>query len=96
VAPGIVNTPIWTPDRRAWLNEEIDTWVTPEQIATVMLDLVQQKENVGGTILEVGAEKVRMVEALNDPGPIGKGFGISNVQSIGAGVLKMIGERFGK
>lgn len=95
VAPGIVKTPIWTEDRAKWLNEN-DHWVTPEQIAKVMLDLVQEKENVGGTILEVGVESVRKTEELNDPGPKGKGFDASNVADIGAEVLGLIAKNFGK
>jgi 3-hydroxybutyrate dehydrogenase len=96
VAPGLVKTPIWTPDRRAWLDEEKDTWVMPEQVAKVMLDLVQQKQNVGGTILEVGAESVRNVWELNDPGPKGKGFEMSNAENAGAGIIGTIKTNFGQ
>lgn len=43
-------------------------WVTPKDVATVMLELLEKAEHVGGTILEVG-NKVRKVEPFNDPGP---------------------------
>lgn len=34
---------------------------------------------VGGTILEVGHDQTRRVEALNDPGPSGSGHACSNI-----------------
>ena len=77
IAPGIVKTPLWTADKLDVVNEELDSWVTTTQIAGVMLDLIQKEEYVGGTVLEVGAELVRKVEILNDPGPTGKGFAAS-------------------
>jgi len=58
-----------------------DEWVSPEEVAQVMVDLIEQKDNVGGTILEVGKGKVRRVEALNDPGPEGSGNTVSNAES---------------
>lgn len=96
VAPGIVKTPLWTEDKLKWFVENEDTWVTPARVAEVMLDLVQKEEYVGGTVLEIGAENPRRVEALNDPGPQGKGMGISNIGDIITNVYKMINERFGK
>lgn len=89
VAPGYVKTPLWTenPDKMKLVHESNDVWVTPEEVATVMLALVQQDEvstsilmpeeegaliPVGnGTILEVG-KFVRKVSTFNDPGPLGR------------------------
>lgn len=66
------------------VDDSIDQWVTPEEVAEVMLALVQQEEvgeNIGcrsgqgpqypvtgGTILEV-SKTVRAVNQFNDPGP---------------------------
>ena len=66
------------------VNDSADEWVTPEEVAEVMLALVQQDQVseiigdrsgkgqqyqvVGGTILEV-SKTVREVTAFNDPGP---------------------------
>lgn len=69
--------------------------MTTGQIAQTMLDLVQIDHNVGGTILEVGAEAVRKVEELNDPGPQGKGFVLSNAQESVGQVLGRINTTFG-
>ena len=80
--------------RRA--NFAVDTWVTPERIAEVMLELIQKEENVGGTVLEVGAEEVRMVERLMDPGPKGKGHDVSNAMREVLALPGIIREEFAK
>ena len=69
VAPGIVKTPIWTEDKLLWVDEGVDKWVTTDQVASTILNLITNKEHVGGTILEVGVDSVRPVTELNDPGP---------------------------
>jgi NAD(P)-dependent dehydrogenase (short-subunit alcohol dehydrogenase family) len=96
VAPGIVQTPIWTEDKLKWFDDKEDTWVTPARVAEVMLDLVQKEENVGGTVLEVGAERVRHVEELNDPGPQGKGMTVHNIGEAVANTYHLIETKFGK
>jgi short-subunit dehydrogenase len=68
VAPGKVKTPLWTEDKMKWSNEN-DEWVTTEEVANAMLDLVEKEEFVGGTVLEVGVGHTRKVGVLNDPGP---------------------------
>ncbi|KAL1984038.1 hypothetical protein VTN96DRAFT_9635 [Rasamsonia emersonii] len=86
VAPGVIKTPLWTehPEKIKIINEAVDQWVTPDEVAEVMLALVQQDEVSeiigdknrqgkvfpveGGTILEV-SKTVRSVSAFNDPGP---------------------------
>ena len=98
IAPGIVKTRMWLEDqqKQSWVDEEKDAWVESKRIAEVMLELVQKEENVGGTILEVGTETVRKVQLLNDPGPRGKGLGVSNTNVMMEGVLPSIADTFGK
>lgn len=96
VAPGVVKTPIWTEDKVKWIDEKEDTWVTAARVAEVMLDLVQKEENIGGTVLEVGVERVRRVEGLNDPGPEGKGFTVTKMGDGYADVYQSIESNFGK
>ncbi|PYH48872.1 putative amino acid transporter [Aspergillus saccharolyticus JOP 1030-1] len=86
VAPGVIKTPLWTehPEKIKIVDKNADEWVTPEEVAQVMLALIQQ-DHVGeiigdqtgqgsqfmvsgGTILEV-SKTVRSVSAFNDPGP---------------------------
>jgi len=80
VAPGVIKTPLWTehPEKLKMINPEVDDWATPEEVAEAMLDLVQEPEYVGGTILEVGKSQRRIVERYNDPGPKGSGNTVSN------------------
>ncbi|KAJ5146363.1 uncharacterized protein N7515_000927 [Penicillium bovifimosum] len=86
VAPGIIKTPLWTehPEKLKMIVDGNDAWVTPDEVAEVMLALVQQEqvsetigdrsgrgtqfEVKGGTILEV-SKTVRAVSQFNDPGP---------------------------
>lgn len=86
VAPGVIKTPLWTdhPEKLKMVTDGEDVWVTPEEVATVMLALVQQEEVgevigdrsgrgpqypvKGGTILEV-SKTVRAVKQFNDEGP---------------------------
>lgn len=74
------------------IDQNVDEWVTPEEVAQVMVDLIEKEENVGGTILEVGKGKVRRVEALNDPGPEGSGHTVSNAESEEMEIWERLGE----
>ncbi|CAM1508635.1 Fc.00g054830.m01.CDS01 [Cosmosporella sp. VM-42] len=71
VAPGIVRTPIWTehPEKLKNLDLSKDAWVTPQEVAEAMLGCIENKSRVGGTIIEVGAGRLREVGVYNDPGP---------------------------
>ena len=59
------------------VNQDDPGWIMPEEVAMVMLELVQREDYVGGTIVEVG-ERVRTVEAFGDPGPYGAGNGVEH------------------
>lgn len=52
-------------------------WVLPEEVAEVMLGLVEKSEWVGGSIVEIG-KNVRMVMPFGDAGPQGHGNGLSH------------------
>ena len=102
VAPGIIKTPLWTPDKLKLMSKE-DEWVTPEFTADVMTSLVEQdtiealtKEGIqrvpveGGLILEVGKQKIRVVEQFNDPGPSGAGNTVGNLKERDEEVFEML------
>lgn len=80
VAPGVIKTPLWTenPEKLAWIDSAKDVWVEADEVAEVMLDLVEKDEYVGGTVLEVGKNQIRAVEVLNDAGPTGAGHTVSS------------------
>ncbi|OJJ43201.1 hypothetical protein ASPZODRAFT_136400 [Penicilliopsis zonata CBS 506.65] len=109
IAPGITRTPIWLehPDKMALLDEQVDEWVLPEDVATMMLALVSQEKVgeavgetdqekltipvAGGTILEV-SKTVRAVSVFNDPGPIGRaGNTVTNFNDVQDMILQMLG-----
>jgi hypothetical protein len=81
VAPGVVRTPLWLehPEKMRMVDESKDAWVTPEEVADAMVELVENKDYVGGTILEVGHGHRRVVPQFNNPGPSGAGHAVSNV-----------------
>jgi 3-hydroxybutyrate dehydrogenase len=82
VSPALILTPLWTdyPEKMKMISGKT-AWVTPGDVAEVMLDLVENEKHVGGTILEVG-KTVRKVEALNDPGPLGGENGVIPAEGI--------------
>ncbi|KAG6021022.1 hypothetical protein E4U19_005996 [Claviceps sp. Clav32 group G5] len=95
VAPGCVKTPLW--GRKLYLfKEDIDHWVPQEQVANVILDLITNKDHVGGTILEVGVDQVRPVGQFNDPGPSGAGHTVHGLAAAPDDVVKLINQNFGK
>ncbi|KIV90669.1 hypothetical protein PV10_05301 [Exophiala mesophila] len=79
VAPGMVQTPLWTnnPDKMKAITAD-DVLITPEELAMVMLDLVQNDEYQGGTVLEALKYKTRKIE-VGSPLPSGPGSTMSNM-----------------
>lgn len=71
VAPGLVRTPLWMehPEKLVNVNEETDGWITPEDVAKVMLSCLESTKLVGGSVVEVGKDTARTVAVYNDPGP---------------------------
>ncbi|KAJ4383653.1 hypothetical protein N0V86_001708 [Didymella sp. IMI 355093] len=81
VAPGVIKTPLWTehPEKLQFVAEGTDEWATPEEVAEAMLRCLVDEALPGGTVLEVGKGQTREVQALNDPGPSGKGHTVSKI-----------------
>jgi 3-hydroxybutyrate dehydrogenase len=96
VAPGIIKTPLYTenPEKLAMIDSLSDVWVEPEEVATVMVALIERDtmsskiseaatgtqdiKISSGTILEIAKDRARTVTAYNDPGPSGAGALASN------------------
>lgn len=98
VAPGVVRTPLWTehPDKLKFVDQEHDSWVTPQECAEAMLQCVESERLVGGTILEIGKNHTRQVAVFNDPGPDlknpEKGFTTSNSEQGDQAVWNWLGD----
>ncbi|KAI9802590.1 MAG: hypothetical protein M1833_001664 [Piccolia ochrophora] len=74
VAPGVIRTPLWTehPEKLRYVDEGADEWVEAEEVAEVMLGLLDEErrgEGLGGSVWEVGKASVRRVEVMGDEGP---------------------------
>ncbi|KAF6782477.1 nad-dependent 15-hydroxyprostaglandin dehydrogenase, partial [Colletotrichum musicola] len=67
VAPGVVQTPLWTehPEKLVNLDESQDGWVTPREVAEAMLRCAEDDSVPGGSILEVGKNNTRLVQPFN-------------------------------
>ena len=79
VAPGVVKTPLFleNAEKLRIVDEMKDVWITPEDVAEAMLGVLMGEEYEPGTVLEVGAGNMRVVNILNDPGPSGIGTDVS-------------------
>ncbi|ETI27252.1 hypothetical protein G647_09935 [Cladophialophora carrionii CBS 160.54] len=82
VAPGMVYTPLWSdnPDKLKGAHEK-DIWITPEEQAEVMLEVVENGEYEGGTVLETLKGSTRRVY-IDSPMPEGPGSTMSNIAVI--------------
>lgn len=71
VAPGVIKTPLWTdhPEKMKMVDESVDEWVTPEEVAEQMLRCVEDDAVGAGTVWEVLKGRYRKVDWRNDPGP---------------------------
>lgn len=92
VAPGVVRTPLWLdhPDKLAMIDQAKDVWVSPQEVADAMVELVEKDEYVAGTILEVGHEHRRIVPQFMNPGPSGAGYEVSSAAGAFKGVFEKL------
>jgi len=111
VLPGVVKTPLWTdnPEKLKIVSDD-DVWVTPEEVAQVMLAIVKDDETnssigddgakvaiKGGSCLEVLAKAVRDVPIFNNEGPNGQvGSSVSDAGKVYADVLSVLKPGWGK
>lgn len=100
VAPGIMRTPMYleNPDKYASIDTSKDLWLEPQEVAEVMIALIERNtigtvtgrdmltspvlSICGGTILEVAGGSIRVVAPYNDPGPLGPGALASNITKL--------------
>ncbi|KAF7592328.1 hypothetical protein BBP40_000384 [Aspergillus hancockii] len=110
VAFGVIKTPLWTEhlEKLKMVDDNEDEWMTPDEVAKVILALIQQDERVGtvasdegerqvrvvsvGTIMEA-SKIVRAVHAIKDPGPQSRaGSTTSRARLVEGEVLELLAE----
>ncbi|KIW27757.1 uncharacterized protein PV07_07465 [Cladophialophora immunda] len=77
VAPGNVATPLWTEDIKKVFRAD-DVVIQPEEVADVMLRVIEGAEYPGGTVLEVTKGRTRFL-AVDSPVASGPGATTSNM-----------------
>ncbi|KIX99686.1 uncharacterized protein Z520_04321 [Fonsecaea multimorphosa CBS 102226] len=92
VAPGMVYTPLWSdhPEKLKAVDEK-DIWITPEEQAAAMLDVVEKGEYEGGTVLETLKNFTRKVY-IDSPMPEGPGSTLSNLDAITKDTIALLEE----
>lgn len=98
VAPGLIKTPLWTeaPDKVKIIDEEVDEWAMPEEVADGMLMLLECADLPGGTILEIRKNSKRVVQVFNDPGPHGTRISASRSGLLVDDVLEILRQKRAK
>lgn len=71
VAPGVIKTPLWTdhPEKLKMIDETVDEWVTPEEVAEQMLRCAEDEEIGAGVVWEVLKGRYRVVDWKNAAPP---------------------------
>ncbi|KAI0426747.1 short chain dehydrogenase [Xylaria sp. FL1042] len=92
VAPGTVNTPIWTEadDKKHLVKDGRGLEIQPETVAEAMLDLCENPEYGDGTILEVLNDHKRVVPLYHADPPPPKAFDIPAFATITMEVIERL------
>lgn len=71
VAPGVIKTPLWTdhPEKMKMIDENVDEWVTPEEVAEQMLRCAEDEAIGAGWVWEVLKGRYRQVDWQMAPAP---------------------------
>lgn len=94
VAPGVIKTPLWLehPEKMKMLDEDVDEWVEPEEVAHAMLRCCEDDEITGGYVMEVSKGRTRRVDWKNDPGPSGPGNTVANTATTTAEIFQWLSQ----
>lgn len=75
ICPGLVNTPLFTDDKKDQYSFHENKALTPDNVAKNMIDLIQKKEYGCGTVLELSMAGTRVVPEWNIAPPSAEGTG---------------------
>jgi len=94
VAPGVIKTPLWLehPEKMKMLDQDVDEWVEPEEVADAMLQCCEGDDIIGGYIMEVSKGRTRHVNWKNDPGPSGPGNTVAKTATTTAEVFQWLAQ----
>lgn len=74
------------------IDESVDDWVEPEEVATAMLRCCEDDSITGGYVMEVLKGRTRKVDWRMDPGPSGPGGSAGNSAATVAEAFGWLGE----
>jgi len=89
ICPALVNTPLITPDKIVQYSMSEEKALSPEDVASNMLHLIQQKKYECGTVLELSLAGTRVVPEWNIDPPNAPGSG-SNAEEVKAGAAALM------
>lgn len=95
ICPGIVNTPLFTPDKKEQYSFAEHKALSPDQVAQNMLDLLEKKEFTCGSVMEISLAGTRLVPEWNIAPPGAEGTG-QNETERAAGMEAMFAPIFKK
>ncbi|KAF2703720.1 NAD(P)-binding protein [Pleomassaria siparia CBS 279.74] len=75
ICPGLVNTPMFTPSKVAQFSFSENKALSPDSVASYMLDMLQKKEWECGSVLEISMAGPRRIPEWNIEPPVSKGTG---------------------
>jgi NAD(P)-dependent dehydrogenase (short-subunit alcohol dehydrogenase family) len=75
ICPGIVDTPLITPEKTEQFSVTAETGLSADSVANHMLDLIQSKDHPCGTVLELTLDGARTIPDWNVSPPVSRGSG---------------------
>ncbi|PVI05420.1 NAD(P)-binding protein [Periconia macrospinosa] len=89
ICPGLVNTPLIDKQKVEQFSFKEDASLTPDEVATHMVPLIQEKKYGCGTILEISKAGPRVIPPWNIDPPAGTGTGLKK-EEVEAGAKALL------
>jgi NAD(P)-dependent dehydrogenase (short-subunit alcohol dehydrogenase family) len=97
ILPGLVNTPLLTADKQKQFSYADSKALTPDGVASHMLELLQKKEYECGSMLQLSMAGPQLVPEWNISAPVGEGTGneYNDMQDMVKTMIAPIEEKLG-
>ena len=89
ICPGLVHTPLFTDDKKSQFSFQERNALKPDEVATSMLELLQEKKYECGTVLEISLAGTRVIPEWNVSPPNAAGTG-QNKAELDAGLKALL------